>query len=66
MQIVLNGKTKELRRSPSLKELILEYCSKRPQVIAELNGNIIKSPEWDQIVLKEGDTVELLGLAAGG
>jgi len=38
----------------------------RPPVITELNGQIIKVPQRESIVLKDGDTVELVSFVGGG
>lgn len=66
MKITLNGKEKELTPSLNLKEIITQFTKKSQRVIVELNGNIIRAPQWENISLKEGDCVELVSLVGGG
>ena len=66
MKITLNGKEKELASSLKLKEIITQFSQGTRPVIVEVNGNIIKNSQRDQIILKEGDTIELVGLVGGG
>ena len=66
MKIRLNGKEKELGESQKLEDLIQQFCSQSPKVIAEVNGNIIKTHRWAETILKEGDIVELVTLVGGG
>lgn len=66
MKITLNGKEKELTSSLNLKEIITQSTKESQRVIVELNGNIIRAPEWENTSLKEGDCVELVSLVGGG
>ena len=66
MLITLNGKTKELLNTPNLKKVIEQFCKDKTPVIAELNGEIIKTPHWENAILTEGDTLELVSFVGGG
>ena len=66
MNIQLNGQDKQLSPSQSLKELIENFCKQHNRVIAEVNGAIIKSPNWPTVALKDGDVVELVSFVGGG
>ena len=66
MKIQLNGKNQELSSSQSLKELIEGFCKQHNRVIAEVNGQIVKSPHWEKTPLKDGDVVELVSFVGGG
>ena len=64
--IIINGNPKALPYSYTLKECIQHFCRDARHVIAELNGKIIKSPEWEKVQLSEGDTLELINFVGGG
>ena len=66
MKITLNGKEKHFDSSLTLKELIAQSCANTSRVIAEVNGGIIRAPQWEQTPIKEDDTIELVGFVGGG
>jgi sulfur carrier protein len=66
MKIIINGKEKEFMNSLQLKEVIEQFCKQSNLVIAELNGEIIKSNRWNETQLKDGDTIELVNFVGGG
>lgn len=66
MKIKLNGQSKELGQPTNLQGVIKHYCPDHNRVVAELNGEIIKSPSWEQTQLKDGDNVELVSFVGGG
>jgi sulfur carrier protein len=66
MNITLNGKPKELCSDIDLKSAVEQFCSDKTPVVAELNGEIIKLPRWEETTLKEGDVVELVSFVGGG
>jgi sulfur carrier protein len=66
IKITLNGKQKELATALNLHDVIGQFCKDTHPVIAELNGHIIKKPIWNQISIKDGDTVELVSMVGGG
>jgi len=66
MRIILNGAEKELAQEINLKNLIGQFCRDPQRVIAELNGTVVKSREWEQQALKDGDTLELVNFVGGG
>jgi thiamine biosynthesis protein ThiS len=66
MKITLNGQIKEFNHAFTLLSLIAHLGKDKTPVVAEVNGEIIKTPHWEKTVLKEGDTVELVGFVGGG
>ena len=66
MKITLNGKPKEFPSTLNLKSAVTQLCGEQTTIIAEVNGNIIKLPEWEKTLLQEGDCVELVSFVGGG
>ena len=66
MKITLNGKTRELTNALNLENVVGQFCKDKNPVIAELNGEIIKNPLWEETLIKEGDTIELVSFVGGG
>jgi thiamine biosynthesis protein ThiS len=46
--------------------MIIEQGFEPDAVIAEVNFELIKRERWQQHLLREGDTVELLSFVGGG
>lgn len=66
MKIVLNGDSRDIAQAIDLKTIVEQFCRDSNHVIAELNGAIIKRPEWPNRTLQEGDTLELVNFVGGG
>lgn len=66
MKITLNGKTRELTNALNLENIVGQFCKDKNPVIAELNGEIIKNLLWEETLIKEGDTIELVSFVGGG
>ncbi|MFA5088174.1 MAG: sulfur carrier protein ThiS [Candidatus Omnitrophota bacterium] len=66
MIVSLNGQKKEFSGPLTLKNIVEKFCQSGPQVIAEVNGKIIKKESWDSQEVKNGDCIELLNLVGGG
>jgi sulfur carrier protein len=66
MKIKLNGQDRELASVKTLNELVQNFCQQRTRIIAEVNGEIIKSPRWNETQINDGDVVELVSFVGGG
>ncbi len=66
MKITLNGHLKEIDSIANLKNLIDRFSQNTQNVIAEVNGEIVKSPQWIKTSIQDGDTIELLNFVGGG
>ena len=66
MTITINGKTQEFSGETSLNDIVQKFCQSTQRVIAELNGEIVKDPRWENIIIKDGDTLELVSFVGGG
>ncbi|WP_417914179.1 sulfur carrier protein ThiS [Candidatus Electronema sp. JM] len=65
MQITLNGEPVETA-ARTLRELIVSQGLEPDAIVAEVNFALIKREQWQQHVLKDGDSVELLSFVGGG
>ena len=69
MKIKVNGKETELELSKNnaLLSKTLELMGYRANtIIVELNNLIINSESWDNVFLKEGDSLEIVSIVGGG
>ena len=66
MKIIINGQLKEISEVHNLQQIITQLNKKCSGVVAEVNGNIVKSTQWPKTTINEGDTIELVTLVGGG
>ncbi len=66
MQIVLNGENKEISENISLKQLVDKLELKQERVAIELNKTIARRKDWAEIMLKDGDSLEIVHFVGGG
>ena len=65
MKIKLNGVDVEFNKN-TLMDLVLEKGFDSSSLIAEVNYEVIKQEKWDQLEIKDGDSIELLSFVGGG
>ncbi len=66
MKIIVNGREKELPMPLNLTSLVGQFSKNSKRIIAEVNGQIVKNPSWNQTQLRNGDVVELISFVGGG
>ena len=69
MKIRINGKEKDivLENKKALLSNTLEALGYKPNtIVVELNDLIINSKNWDNAILKEGDSLEIVSIVGGG
>ncbi|MFQ6034285.1 MAG: sulfur carrier protein ThiS [Sedimentisphaerales bacterium] len=67
MKLIVNGKQIDCSESLTVNELLIKQKVKMPEMVSvELNGQILRRPEFESTVLKEGDKVEFLYFMGGG
>jgi thiamine biosynthesis protein ThiS len=65
-EIVLNGERHRIAGNAGLKALIEGLKLRRGRVAVEINRSVIPKAEWGAIVLRPGDTVEIVNFVGGG
>ncbi len=66
MKIIVNGEQKELDSEIRMSELIRRLEIKPGSVVAECDGTIVESDDFESFILKEGCVVELIRFVGGG
>jgi sulfur carrier protein len=65
ISVYINGSVREIEEGQSLRGLIDELCLRHGLVI-EYNGSIVPMNEWDNLILNDGDKLELVSIVGGG
>ncbi len=66
MKIKINGKEEAFSKEDTLQNLIEGMGLLPARIVIEYNREIVLRDRWPQIVLKEGDTVEIVSFVGGG
>jgi sulfur carrier protein len=67
MKLIVNGKEDNLSEGSTISQLLIEQEVKMPEMVSvELNGQILKSSQFENTTLNEGDKVEFLYFMGGG
>ena len=69
MKIKVNGEEKKIEffdGNPSLAKTLYSIGYKPNTIVVELNNFIVNSKKWDKVILKEGDSLEIVSIVGGG
>jgi sulfur carrier protein len=69
MQLIINGKTRELemlRQGSTVAELVATLAMQADRVALEQNGEIVPRARWAATPLAEGDRMEIVHFVGGG
>lgn len=64
--IKINGEEKHFGSPTTVSDYIKDAGFKTERIVVELNRNILPKSEYDNTVLKDGDTVEIVSFVGGG
>ena len=66
MKILVNGETKEFEKELSISELLNELDLSSKLIAIELNKNVIRKKDWEDIKINENDKIEIVHFVGGG
>lgn len=66
MQIIFNGKPRELVTATTIEDFLNQLRLDCRQVVVELNGDIISRQRQAEVRLADGDTLEVVHFVGGG
>ncbi len=64
--ITLNGESTTFPEGTTLSALVKKFGYSMSNVVAELNGAVIRPTNYATVVLKDDDKLELLNFVGGG
>lgn len=66
MNIKINGKEETIQGTGSLTDLINEKGLKQSGIVIEHNLKVVSKEQWAQVMLQNGDRVEIVSFVGGG
>lgn len=65
-QLKVNGESLTVCEPVSLAEFLVKMGYEIPQIAVEMNGKIIPKRQYDQVMLHDDDTLEIVAFMGGG
>jgi thiamine biosynthesis protein ThiS len=66
MKVFINGETKEIAREVNLVELLDNFSLPRERIAVELNKEVVRKKDWENIRVKDADKIEIVHFVGGG
>ena len=66
MKVFINGETREISKQLSLNELLKELSLPDQRIAIELNREVVRRRDWENIQIKDADKIEIVHFVGGG
>ena len=66
MRVRVNGAETQLDAETTVASIIQRYGRGERGIAVALNGEVVARSQWNEITLREGDRIEVLGAIGGG
>ena len=66
MKIFINGETKEIAGEVNLVELLENFSLPQERIAVELNKEVVRKKDWETILVKDADKIEIVHFVGGG
>lgn len=66
MNIIINGETKKISAPVNLGELLKLFALPSERIAVELNREVVRKKDWENIMIKDADKIEIVHFVGGG
>jgi thiamine biosynthesis protein ThiS len=66
MKISVNGEIRELDEEVSLNRLLELFSLPSQRVAIELNREVVRKKDWENVIVKDDDRIEIVHFVGGG
>ena len=66
MNVFINGETKEISGEVNLSELLKHFSLPQERIAVELNKEVVRKKDWENIRIKDADKIEIVHFVGGG
>ena len=66
MKVFINGETKEIAEEVNLTELLAKFSMPQERIAVELNKEVVRKKDWENILVKDADKIEIVHFVGGG
>ncbi len=66
MKIFINGETREIPGEVNLSELLKNLSLPSERVAIELNKQVVRKRDWENVIINDTDKIEVIHFVGGG
>ena len=66
MKVYINGEIKEIAEAVNLTELLANFSLPQERIAVELNKEVVRKKDWENIRVKDDDKIEIVHFVGGG
>lgn len=66
MRITINGEIKELESEVNLGRLLELFSLPSQRIAVELNREVVRKKDWEAIIIRDADRIEIVHFVGGG
>ena len=66
MKVFINGETREIAKQVNLLELLKEFSLPSERIAIELNKQVVRKKDWENILINDADKIEIVHFVGGG
>lgn len=66
MQVTINGESREFTETQTINELLTTLELSDQRIAVELNREIVRKKDWENIAIKDADKIEIVHFVGGG
>lgn len=66
MRVFINGETREIESELKLNELLKHFSLPDERIAIELNKEVVRKKDWENIEIKDSDKIEIVHFVGGG
>jgi len=66
MEVTVNGEKREITKEINLGELLENLSLPRERIAVELNQEVVRKKDWENIRVKDADKIEIVHFVGGG
>ena len=66
MKVFINGETKEISEQFNLRGLLEHFSLPSERIAIELNKEVVRKKDWENIVINDADKIEIVHFVGGG
>lgn len=66
VKVFINGETKEISEQVNLLELLKVFALPSERIAIELNREVVRKKDWENILIRDADKIEIVHFVGGG
>ncbi len=66
IKIIINGITKEIPNEVNIIELLESFSLPKERIAIELNKQVVRKKDWENIKITDADQIEVIHFVGGG